>query len=195
MKIKAKKTNSASENAIWSSYFVIELRKLIHLTCSTEVTEVTDSCTLVSCFGLKCKWVESTLSTNQPDVVDCPRANRSPPLDCLHSPIFSWNRRDILSRYSASGSLPLMVAISIFKWKPMQSRETQITMVKWTNAGGQTKRANVYRPPLRMAAMTSRENHLFFLWLPVVSVLPNLKCVGLVEHFCVTKARWRFCFG
>ena len=32
-----------------------------------------------------------------------------------------------------------------------QSRETQITMVKWTNAGGQTKRANersfVYRPP------------------------------------------------
>ena len=33
----------------------------------------------------------------------------------------------------------------------MQSRKTQITMVKWTNAGGQTKRANeqsfVYRPP------------------------------------------------
>ena len=33
----------------------------------------------------------------------------------------------------------------------MQSRETQITMVKWTNAGGQTERANeqsfVYRPP------------------------------------------------
>ena len=33
----------------------------------------------------------------------------------------------------------------------MQSRETQITMAKWTNAGGQTKRANersfVYRPP------------------------------------------------
>ena len=33
----------------------------------------------------------------------------------------------------------------------MQSRETQITMVKWTNAGRQTKRANersfVYRPP------------------------------------------------
>ena len=33
----------------------------------------------------------------------------------------------------------------------MQSRDTQITMVKWTNAGGQTKRANersfVYRPP------------------------------------------------
>ena len=33
----------------------------------------------------------------------------------------------------------------------MQSWETQITMVKWTNAGGQTKRANersfVYRPP------------------------------------------------
>ena len=32
----------------------------------------------------------------------------------------------------------------------MQCRETQITMVKWTNAGGQTKRANersfVYRP-------------------------------------------------
>ena len=32
----------------------------------------------------------------------------------------------------------------------MQSRETQITMVKWTNAGGQTTRANersfVYRP-------------------------------------------------
>ena len=24
----------------------------------------------------------------------------------------------------------------------MQSRETQVTMVKWTNAGGQTKRAN-----------------------------------------------------
>ena len=24
----------------------------------------------------------------------------------------------------------------------MQSRETQITMVKWTNAGGQTKRTN-----------------------------------------------------
>ena len=33
----------------------------------------------------------------------------------------------------------------------MQSRETQTTMVKWTKAGGQTKRANersfVYRPP------------------------------------------------
>ena len=33
----------------------------------------------------------------------------------------------------------------------MQSRETQITMVKWTNAGGQTKPANewsfVYHPP------------------------------------------------
>ena len=33
----------------------------------------------------------------------------------------------------------------------MQSRETQITMVKSTNAGGQTKRANEqsfgYRPP------------------------------------------------
>ena len=33
----------------------------------------------------------------------------------------------------------------------MQSRETQITLVKWTNADGQTKRANersfVYRPP------------------------------------------------
>ena len=33
----------------------------------------------------------------------------------------------------------------------MQSRETQITMVKWTNAGGQTKGAHeqsfVYRPP------------------------------------------------
>ena len=33
----------------------------------------------------------------------------------------------------------------------MQSRERQITMMKWTNAGGQTKRANersfVYRPP------------------------------------------------
>ena len=33
----------------------------------------------------------------------------------------------------------------------MQSRETQITLVKWTNAGGQTKRANersfVCRPP------------------------------------------------
>ena len=33
----------------------------------------------------------------------------------------------------------------------MQSRKTQITMVKWTNAGGQTKRANersfVFRPP------------------------------------------------
>ena len=34
----------------------------------------------------------------------------------------------------------------------MQSPETQITMVKWTNAGGQTKGANeqsfVYRPPV-----------------------------------------------
>ena len=34
----------------------------------------------------------------------------------------------------------------------MQSRETQITMVKWTDAGGQTKRANersfAYRPPV-----------------------------------------------
>ena len=59
MKIKAKKTNSASENAIRSSYFVIELRKLIHLLRSTEVIEATDSCTLVSYFGLKCKWVES----------------------------------------------------------------------------------------------------------------------------------------
>ena len=33
----------------------------------------------------------------------------------------------------------------------MHPRETQVTMVKWTNAGGQTKRANersfVYRPP------------------------------------------------
>ena len=35
MKIKAKKTNSTSENAIRYSYFVIELRKLIHLSLST----------------------------------------------------------------------------------------------------------------------------------------------------------------
>ena len=31
MKINAKKTNSASENAIQASYFVLEIRKLIHL--------------------------------------------------------------------------------------------------------------------------------------------------------------------
>ena len=31
MKINAKKTNSTSENAIQASYFVLEIRKLIHL--------------------------------------------------------------------------------------------------------------------------------------------------------------------
>ena len=31
MKINAKKTNSNSENAIQVSYFVLEIRKLIHL--------------------------------------------------------------------------------------------------------------------------------------------------------------------
>ena len=31
MKIKTKKTNSASENAIQYRYFVLEFRKLIHL--------------------------------------------------------------------------------------------------------------------------------------------------------------------
>ena len=35
MKIKAKKTNSVSENAIRSSYFVIQLRKVMHLSRST----------------------------------------------------------------------------------------------------------------------------------------------------------------
>ena len=35
MKIKAKKTNSASENAIRSSYFVIQSRKVMHLSRST----------------------------------------------------------------------------------------------------------------------------------------------------------------
>ena len=34
MKIKAKNTNSASENAIRSSYFVIQSRKLMHLARS-----------------------------------------------------------------------------------------------------------------------------------------------------------------
>ena len=35
MKIKAKKTNSASENAIRFSYFVIQSRKVMHLSRST----------------------------------------------------------------------------------------------------------------------------------------------------------------
>ena len=39
MKIKAKKTNSASENAIRSSYFVIQSRKLMHLSRSTLINE------------------------------------------------------------------------------------------------------------------------------------------------------------
>ena len=49
-------------------------------------------------------WSEMQMSrvALSPDVVACPRANRSPRLDCLHSSIFSRNRRDILSRYSAS---------------------------------------------------------------------------------------------
>ena len=51
----------------------------------------------------------------------------------------------------------------------MQSPETQITMVKWTNTGGQTKRANewsfVYRPPAwrrwRNVKTTYRSNSLW----------------------------------
>ena len=35
MRIKAKKTNSVSENAIRSSYFVIQSRKVMHLSRST----------------------------------------------------------------------------------------------------------------------------------------------------------------
>ena len=38
----------------------------------------------------------------------------------------------------------------------MQSRETQITMVKWTNAGGQTKRANCL-PSTSMAAIKQQD--------------------------------------
>ena len=43
MRIKAKKTNSASENAIRSSYFVIQSRKLMHLSRSTLINETNDS--------------------------------------------------------------------------------------------------------------------------------------------------------
>ena len=43
-----------------------------------------------------------------------------------------------------------------------QSRETQITIAKWTNAGGQTKRANersfVYRPPAWRRQTTTTTN-------------------------------------
>ena len=43
MRIKAKKTNSASENAIRSSYFVIQSRKLMHLSRSNLINEANDS--------------------------------------------------------------------------------------------------------------------------------------------------------
>ena len=42
MRIKAKKTNSASENAIRSSYFVIQSRKMMHLSRSTLINETND---------------------------------------------------------------------------------------------------------------------------------------------------------
>ena len=46
MRIKAKKTNSASENAIRFSYFVIQSRKLMHLSRSTLINETNDSSTV-----------------------------------------------------------------------------------------------------------------------------------------------------
>ena len=45
MKIKAKKTNSASENAIRSSYFVVELRKLSTSSLKLKI----QTCTALFC--------------------------------------------------------------------------------------------------------------------------------------------------
>ena len=79
----------------------------------------------------------------------------------------------------------------------MQSRETQITMVKWTNAGGQTKRANersfVYRPPAwrrwRHVKTTYRSTCFPGLiycdrtWLLFLGVQINISYVTLVDQF------------
>ena len=50
MRIKAKKTNSASENAIRSSYFVIQSRKLMHLSRSTLSMDELLPCVAYMCF-------------------------------------------------------------------------------------------------------------------------------------------------
>ena len=59
MKIKAKKTNSASENAIRSSYFVIQSRKLMHLSGSTLAPE------RMACMALYCRFFKVDLSTQK----------------------------------------------------------------------------------------------------------------------------------
>ena len=83
----------------------------------------------------------------------------------------------------------------------MHPRETQITMVKWTNAGGQTKRANersfVYRPPAWRRwrnVKTTLRLFMFLFWLQLihwwsllfpVSLLLFHQCGQLVAKHCL----------
>ena len=53
MKIKAKKTNSASENAIRSSYFVIELRKLSTSSLNVKIETCKALCSRVFAFSIE----------------------------------------------------------------------------------------------------------------------------------------------
>ena len=57
----------------------------------------------------------------------------------------------------------------------MQSRETQITMVKWTNAGGQTKRANersfVYRPPTWWRWRNVKTTYCYIIIIIIITIL------------------------
>ena len=62
----------------------------------------------------------------------------------------------------------------------MQSRETQITIVKWTNAGGQTKRANersfVYRRPAWRRWRNVKATYWTSLWQTLADTRARLQC-------------------
>ena len=70
----------------------------------------------------------------------------------------------------------------------MQSRETQITKVKWTNAGGQTKPANersfVYRPP----AWRRWRNVKTTLWFPAQQAQSAISYVKFAKNGWLTSS-------
>ena len=70
----------------------------------------------------------------------------------------------------------------------MQSQETQITKVKWTNAGGQTKPANersfVYRPP----AWRRWRNVKTTLWFPAQQAQSAISYVKFAKNGWLTSS-------
>ena len=84
----------------------------------------------------------------------------------------------------------------------MQSGETQITMVKWTNAGGQTKRANersfVYRRPAWRRWRNVKTTYWRSLWQTLADTRASLQCnkreiiyknISLIKNIKLNKVK------